>query len=78
VKRYSKGDPQPDGGTMFRKKTIVRMWGPATEPFECESREGVLAGQVGDYVASDGHGGFYPISAQFHAANYIGAAEEKP
>ena len=24
-------------------------------------------------VRADGHGGFYPVSARFHAANYEGA-----
>ena len=68
--RFNKGDAAPLGGSQFRKKTIVRMWGPMAEPFECQSREGTLTGQPGDYLAQDGHGGFYPISAEFHAANY--------
>ena len=67
---FSQGDAPPEGGDLFRKKTIVRMWGPMTEPFICESREGTLRGYVGDFVAQDGHGGFYPISAAFHAEHY--------
>lgn len=69
MKRFNKGDAAPDGGSLFRKATTVRMWRQA-EPFECESREGTLTGQPGDWLAQDGHGGFYPISAEFHAANY--------
>lgn len=53
----------------YRKKTIVPMV-QMDEPFICESREGLLEGQAGDFVAEDGHGGFYPISAEFHANNY--------
>ncbi len=41
------------------------------DPFLCDSREHLnLQGQAGDFIAEDGHGGFYPISAEFHAANY--------
>jgi hypothetical protein len=77
MKRYAKGDPPPEGGDLFRKRTIVRMWGPMMEPFECESREGLLRGQAGDFLAADGHGGYYPISAEFHAANYERARKER-
>ena len=69
VERFSQGDNFPDGGKLYRKLTQVKMW-KQYEPFECESREGTLRGWRGDFVASDGHGGFYPISAEFHAANY--------
>jgi hypothetical protein len=68
-RQFKQGDASPEGGAQFRKKSIVRMW-RIDEPFECQSREGVLKGQPGDYVAQDGHGGFYPISADFHRANY--------
>ena len=68
--QFMKGQAHPQGMKLFRKKTITPMAGPMSEPFRCESREGTLEGQVGDFVAEDGHGGFYPISAEFHAANY--------
>lgn len=74
--RFNKGDALPFGARRFRKKTVVPMVGPMSEPFVCESREGELCGQVGDFLAQDGHGGFYPISAQFHAINYELADDE--
>ncbi len=71
--RFSKGGEMPEGGVLYRKKTVVRLI-EINEPFICESREGELQGQPGDFLAADGHGGFYPISAEFHASNYV--AEE--
>lgn len=76
MREFNKGDAAPAGMRLFRKKTITPMLGPMDEPFVCESREGTLQGRVGDYVAQDGHGGFYPISAEFHAANYEPAPQE--
>ncbi len=67
--KFKKGDPSPHHGIRCRKRTVVRMW-QLGQPFECESREGVLYGQIGDWLAEDGHGGFYPISNQFHEDNY--------
>ena len=75
---FGHGDPRPrpEGWRTYRKKTIVYMIGPMEEPFTCDSRERKgLQGQPGDYVAEDGHGGYYPISAEFHAANYEPAEE---
>lgn len=71
MKRFNQGQPRPSGEWVgYRKRTVVEMLGPMSEPFTCESREGTLQGQVGDFLAEDGHGGYYPISAEFHAANY--------
>lgn len=70
--QFNQGDNPPPGGRHFRKKTVVRMWRMATA-FLCQSREGVFRGEPGDYLAADGHGGFYPVSAEFHAANYEAA-----
>lgn len=69
---FKQGQTSPLGGKMYRKKTIVRLV-RMNEPFLCESREGTLVGQTGDFLAEDGHGGFYPISNEFHAANYVEA-----
>lgn len=67
---YGVGDALPIGGRHYRKKTIVEMVCMA-EPFTCDSREGHrLQGQPGDFLVEDGHGGFYPVSAEFHATNY--------
>src|SRR5260221_1444067 len=74
VKLYCKGDAPPDGGDLFVKKTQTRMW-KQSEPFSCQSREGTLVGQPGDWLAQDGHGGFYPISDEVHPAEYVGAKE---
>lgn len=69
MRKFHKGDEPPSGGALWKKKTIVRMW-QIDEPFLCESREGELIGEPGDFVCEDGHGGFYPISAEFHGKNY--------
>lgn len=73
---FSKGDAMPEGATGYKKKTVVQLL-KIMEPFVCDSREGnSLEGQAGDFLASDGHGGFYPISAEFHAANYEECSDE--
>ncbi len=70
MKRFSKNQLPPQGGWKnYRKKTIVAML-QMNEAFECESREGTLTGQPGDYLVQDGHGGYFPVSAEFHKANY--------
>lgn len=69
MQQFKQGDAAPEGGREYRKKTVVRMW-KQEEPFRCESREGIMDGQAGDFLAQDGHGGYYPISAQFHEKNY--------
>ena len=67
---YGLGSTLPFPRNLYRKKTTVEMV-KMHEPFTCTNREGHnLQGQAGDYLAEDGHGGFYPISAEFHAANY--------
>ena len=71
MKYFTIGDNLPDGAKMYRKKTVVPLV-KMDEPFLCDSRESFrLQGQAGDFIAEDGHGGFYPISAEFHAANYV-------
>lgn len=75
MNEYPIGAPPPDGGRLHRKKTVVRMW-KQHEPFVCYSREGTLEGQPGDYLAEDGHGGFYPVSAEFHAVHYEEVGED--
>ena len=76
--RFSKGQPKPDlEWGQYRKKTIVDM-ARIDEPFECESREGTLRGQPGDYLAQDGHGGYYPVSVEFHRENYEAVGSEPP
>lgn len=70
MEHFGIGDTLPETAERFRKKTVVRMV-RMDEPFTCDSREGHhLQGQAGDYLAEDGHGGFYPISAEFHAEHY--------
>ena len=67
---FGTGDDMPEGARAYRKKTMVRMV-RMDAPFTCDSREGRrLRGRAGDFLAEDGHGGFYPVSARFHAANY--------
>jgi len=70
MKHFKSGDQMPEGAKPYKKKTIVSLVKMA-EPFICDSREGRrLEGKAGDFLAEDGHGGFYPISAEFHEANY--------
>lgn len=74
MKHYGRNDKLPEGAQLFRKKTVVEMV-PMAEPFTCDSREhDGLQAQAGDFLVPDGHGGFYPVSAEFHAANYEPAA----
>ena len=65
------GDPLP-GGDMFVKHRPVRLW-RVPQFFICWTREGVMQGRPGDWVGEDGAGGYYPIAADFHAANYVKA-----
>lgn len=67
---FAKGDAMPEGGKLYRKATVVPLVKMPWD-FTTESREGTMDGKAGDFIAEDGHGGFYPISAEFHAANYI-------
>lgn len=69
MKEFKQGATLPEGGKEYFKPkpvTLVKM----DEDFECESREGIVKGKAGDFLAEDGHGGFYPISAEFHEKNY--------
>lgn len=73
MKHFTIGDRLPTGAKTYRKKTIVPLV-KMNEPFIRDNREGRrLEGKAGDFIAEDGHGGFYPISAEFHAANYVPA-----
>ncbi len=75
--RFKKGQESPKGDwKMCRKKTIVPLL-KMEHPFECESREGTLRGEPGDWLAQDGHGGFYPISEEFWSNNYEIVEDEK-
>ena len=67
---FDQGDTMPEGGLEYRKHATVMML-CMSEPFLCVSREGELQGQPGDFLVEDGHGGFYPVSAEFHAKNYV-------
>lgn len=69
MKHYRIFDDRPTGGRLYRKHLAMRLW-YQSEPFECESVRGVRTGQAGDFLAEDGDGGFYPISAEFVARNY--------
>jgi hypothetical protein len=73
MQHFKQGGPGlPADTPKFQKVTQVAML-KQTESFSCESREGTLHGVPGDYLVEDGHGGFYPVSAEFHAANYAPA-----
>jgi len=70
MKHFGVEDKLPDGSRRYRKTAVATMV-KMDEPFTCDSREGhSLEGQAGDFLVSDGHGGFYPVSAEFHAFNY--------
>lgn len=70
MKHFGIGDELPTNAKQYRKISIVEMV-KMGEPFTCDSREGhKLKGKTGDFLTEDGHGGFYPVSADFHAANY--------
>lgn len=76
MKHFKVGDELPSTAKGYKKKTVVQLVKMETA-FLCDSREGHnLEGQPGDFLASDGHGGFYPVSAEFHAANYEEANED--
>ncbi len=77
MKEFKQGAAAPEGGALYQKKTQVRMWRQDDE-FRCESREGTLVGQPGDYLVEDGHGGFYPVSAEFHEENYEEVPDAPP
>ena len=70
IPHYKQGHDFPGARANEYRKHKTAMLVKMDTPFDCESREGTLRGQVGDYLAQDGHGGFYPISAEFHAENY--------
>ena len=70
MKQFKHDEQPPEGDWVNYKKTAIVPLLKMDEPFECHSREGVLKGQAGDFLAQDGHGGYYPISAKFHEANY--------
>jgi hypothetical protein len=67
---FAKGARVPKGDWCRYKKTTIVPMLKMNERFTCESREGTLTGEAGDFLVEDGHGGFYPVSAEFHAANY--------
>ena len=70
MKKFTNDGLPPDGEWVFcRKITPVQMM-QMSEPFEVESREGLQEGKAGDWIVPDGHGGYYVVSAQFHALNY--------
>jgi hypothetical protein len=64
--------PDTKAWKTYRKKTIVPMQ-QINQPFKAMSREGLLTGKPGDFLAEDGHGGYYIVSKQFHEKNYESA-----
>lgn len=73
MKHFRIGDKLPEGVQLFKKNTVVEMV-QIHEPFTCDNREAqAFRAQAGDFLVQDGHGGFYPVSAEFHAANYVPA-----
>ena len=76
MRHFGTSDVMPTGTRNYRKTTIVPML-KMDEPFTCDNREGNnLRGHAGDFLVEDGHGGFYPVSAEFHAVNYEFAEPE--
>jgi len=69
---FKQGDEMPLGAKEYRKHATAMML-EMHQTFTCHSREGVLDGQPGDFLVEDGHGGFYPVSAEFHKNNYVEA-----
>ena len=68
--RFVIGSTFPEEKALeYRKHKAVKLVHMDVD-FTCASREGMLEGKAGDYLAQDGHGGFYPISAEFHAEHY--------
>jgi hypothetical protein len=72
MRHFGVGDPRPEGEwKRYRKVAITEIMGPMTEEFTCDARERKgYKGQPGDFVAEDGHGGYYVISGDFHRENY--------
>ena len=57
-------------GSLYRKTTTVRH-GRIAEPIVVSNRENEdNNGEPGDYLAADGHGGYYVISAEYDDKNY--------
>ncbi len=76
MKHFGVGDTMPEGARGYKKKTVVWLL-KMDEPFTCDNREGNhMQGQAGDFLADDGQDGFYPISAEFHTANYEDADKD--
>ena len=70
TKHYGIGDKLPDNFKLYKKKNAVKLV-KMDHDFTCTNKEGHdLHAKKGDYLAEDGHGGFYPISAEFHKNNY--------
>ena len=75
IPHFGIGDELPKNSKFYRKKVLAEMV-RMDEPFTCDSREGHhLQACAGDFLVEDGHGGFYPVSAEFHAKNYELAIE---
>lgn len=75
---FAKGADRPPGDWRpYRKFAVVNML-RMEQPFTCESREGTLQGQPGDFLVEDGHGGFYVISPEAHALTYAPAEVSDP
>ena len=72
MKHYGPLDGPPTGieSHRYRKKISVELW-KMPHDFTCSNREAQrLQGKAGDYLAADGHGGWYIISPEFVAKNY--------
>lgn len=55
--------------SLARKKVLTRVI-KMTEPFECETMEGLVIGKAGDYLAIGAKNEVYPIDAEVFAVTY--------
>jgi len=71
VPAYGKGFTFPAERAKEYRKHKTAMLVKMNTKFVCENDHGeVSEGEAGDYLAQDLAGGFYAISAEFHAENY--------
>jgi hypothetical protein len=69
---YSKDNlpSDPDTWPKHRKTALARMYGPITETFTVETKEGALT-RNGGYLAVDSAGYPYPISLSDYRDMYV-------
>lgn len=71
---YRKGE-RPDGQFGSYRKTTITQARQEPEPFKVHTKEGVMAGQAGDYLCLDNEGDPYPCARSVFETSYEPAPE---